>query len=84
MGCRVRFGYAGLLAKLSMIKKIAFNIFINIAIIVLVFIIVWSVKNQQYGYTAAGLFSVGIFIYLKIKLVKQVREMTAKGVKSKD
>lgn len=59
-----------------MIKKVLFNIFLNLAIIVLVMSLVWSYKNGYYLYIFAGLPPLAMMIYLKIRLVKSVKELT--------
>lgn len=61
-----------------MLKKILFNIFLNIAIIVVGICIVWAVKNKLYLYAVAGLPPMAMLIFLKIRLVKMVREITKK------
>jgi len=61
-----------------MIKKVLANILLNIAILTLGFSIVWSFKNQFYAYGVIGILAIAMCIYLKIRLVKSVREMTRK------
>lgn len=61
-----------------MLKKILFNIFLNIALIVLVLCIVWSVKNGFYLYAIAALPPLAMLIFLKVRLAKSVRDMTKK------
>ena len=58
-----------------MVKKIALNIFLNVAIITLILGIFWSFKYDQYGYATGGILAVTVFIYLKIQLIKTVRKM---------
>ncbi|MHB1176755.1 MAG: DUF6358 family protein [Daejeonella sp.] len=61
-----------------MAKKILFNIFLNIAIIVMVLCLVWVFKNGFYLYAIAGIPPFAMLIYLKVRLVKSVREHTNK------
>lgn len=61
-----------------MFKKIALNVFLNVAIITLLMGIAWSFKNDQYGYATAGILAVTVFIYLKVQLIKTVKKLTDK------
>lgn len=61
-----------------MAKKILFNIFLNIAIIVVILCLVWAFKNGFYLYGIAGIPPFAMLIYLKVRLVKSVREQTNK------
>jgi hypothetical protein len=62
-----------------MLKKILLNIFLNVAVIVLVICIAWAVKNSFYLYVIAGLPPLAMLIYLKVRLVKSVRSLTKKN-----
>jgi hypothetical protein len=62
-----------------MLKKILLNIFLNVAIIVVVICLAWSFKNKFYLYLFAGIPPLGMLIYLKFRLVKSVRSLTNKG-----
>ena len=62
-----------------MIKKVLANILLNIAILALAFSIVWAFKNQFYLYAAGAILATAMCIYLKIRLVKSVRELTRKN-----
>ena len=59
-----------------MLKKILFNIFLNVAVIVVVISLVWAIKNGYYLYALAGIPPLAALIYLKIRLVKSVRDLT--------
>jgi hypothetical protein len=59
-----------------MVKKILANIFLNIAIITLAFSIIWSFKNNFYLYAIISILAMAMCIYLKVRLVKTVRELT--------
>ena len=61
-----------------MVKKVLANIFLNIAIIALAFSIVWSFKNSYYIYGIIAILAMAMCIYLKIRLVKAVRQITKK------
>ncbi|MGB4398641.1 MAG: DUF6358 family protein [Daejeonella sp.] len=61
-----------------MFKKILFNIFLNIALIVLVLCIIWSIKNNYYLYAIAATPPFAMLIFLKVRLAKSVRDMTKK------
>ena len=62
-----------------MLKKILFNIFLNIAIIVVVLCLAWAFKNAYYLYVIAGIPPLAMLIYLKVRLVKSVRSLTRKN-----
>jgi hypothetical protein len=62
-----------------MIKKVLANIFLNIAILTLAFSIVWSFKNNFYIYGVIAVLAMAMCIYLKIRLVKTVRNLTNKN-----
>lgn len=61
-----------------MVKKVLANIFLNIAIITLAFSIVWSFKNNYYIYGIIAILAMAMCIYLKVRLVKAVRDITKK------
>lgn len=61
-----------------MIKKVLANILLNIAIITLAFSIVWTFKNNYYIYGVIAILAMAMCIYLKIRLVKAVRQLTKK------
>jgi len=61
-----------------MLKKILLNIFLNVAIIVIVICLVWSFKNKYYLYLFAGIPPLAMLIYLKFRLVKSVKSLTNK------
>lgn len=61
-----------------MVKRVIANILLNIAIITIGFSIVWSFKNDFYTYAIIAILAMAMFIYLKIRLVKSVRELTKK------
>ncbi len=54
-------------------KKIALNVFYNVAIFVSLTVAYWGFQNKQYVFMLAALFAACILIPLKIKLLKQVR-----------
>lgn len=62
-----------------MLKKILFNIFLNIAIIVVALSLAWAFKNAYYLYVIAGIPLLAMLIYLKVRLVKSVRSLTRKN-----
>lgn len=61
-----------------MLKKILFNIFLNIALIVIILCIVWSIKNKFYLYAIAATPPFAMLIFLKVRLAKSVRDLTSK------
>ena len=61
-----------------MVKRVIANILLNIAIITMGFSIVWSFKNHYYIYAFIAILMMAMCIYLKVRLVKSVRELTKK------
>lgn len=61
-----------------MAKKIFFNILLNIAIITVVLSSIWSFNNDHYGLLLGAVGLLAMLIFLKIRLVKSVRELTRK------
>lgn len=60
-------------------KKILVNILLNIAIITVVLSAIWSYRNAHYGLLFGAVGALAMLIFLKIKLVKSVRELTRKN-----
>jgi len=58
--------------------KLFLNILYNVAIILCVMLIYWSIKHVRYDWTAAGVFIIVITIILKIRLAKEVRALQKK------
>jgi len=56
-----------------MAGKILLNIFFNIAILTLVLCGIWLFNNDKYALLAAVLFGLALFIFFKIRLMKNVR-----------
>ncbi|WP_374166185.1 DUF6358 family protein [Arcticibacter sp. MXS-1] len=61
-----------------MFKRIVLNIIYNLSLIFLVFSLVWSFNNRHYGLIVACLFLLGLILYLKMRLVKEVKEFARK------
>ena len=60
----------------NMWKKLALNVFYNIAIIISFYAIYIGFSTGHYAYVLAGVFTATVFIILKLKLVKQIKETT--------
>jgi hypothetical protein len=54
-------------------KKIALNVFYNLGIILSIFGITWGYNHNQYLPIALFVATGAFFVYLKIKLVKEMR-----------
>jgi hypothetical protein len=54
--------------------KVALNVLYNIAILLSVYAFYIGIVNQRYEFCLAGVFAAAIFIILKLKLIKQVKE----------
>ncbi|OOQ57623.1 DUF6358 family protein [Mucilaginibacter pedocola] len=59
-------------------KKLALNVVYNLGIIIAVAIGWWGIQHTQYAYVLGAVFIIAIFISLKIKLMKEVKELTRK------
>ncbi len=57
-----------------MLWKILLNVFYTLAIVVSMYFVYMGFINKRYEFCLAGAFSAGIFIILKLKLIKQVKE----------
>lgn len=55
-------------------KKIALNVFYNLGLIVSIFGIVWGYNNTKYLAIVLFVATAAFFLYLKLKLVKEMRE----------
>jgi hypothetical protein len=64
-------------------RKFIYNVLLNVAIIAMIFAAVSSFKKEEYILVVLSLVIIGILSFLKIRLLKQVREIT-KGPKTKD
>jgi hypothetical protein len=54
-------------------KKVALNVFYNVAIFLCLIFIYKGFELARYEYVMAGAFIGGVFITLKIKLIKEVK-----------
>ena len=64
-------------------RKFIYNVLLNVAIIAMIFAAVSSFKKEEYIIVVLALAIIGFLSFLKIRLLKQVREIT-KGPKTKD
>ena len=58
-----------------MVKKLLYSTFLNIGIIVLLYSAFIAFNQQQYGIVAASVLGLAALVYLKIKVLKQVRQV---------
>lgn len=61
-----------------MVKKIALNVFYNLAIIVSVIGIIWCYNNGKYPVIALFVATAAFFIYLKIQLMREMKNTLKK------
>ena len=59
-------------------KKIALNVFYNLGIILAIFGAVWGYNNKNYVVILAFVALAGLFLYLKIKLIKGLKDTLKK------
>jgi len=60
-----------------MFKKVFLNVFYNIAIFTMGMCAFWGFEKQRYSIVLAAAFGLALFIFFKIRLIKEIRE-TAK------
>jgi hypothetical protein len=58
-----------------MVKKLLYNTFLNLGIIVLLYSAFVSFNQQQYGILVAAVLGLAVLIYLKAKMLKQIRKI---------
>lgn len=58
-----------------MVKKLLYSTFLNIGIIVLLYSGFVAFNQQQYGILVAAVIGLAALIYLKAKVLKQVRQI---------
>ncbi len=56
--------------------KVLLNVFYTVAILLSIYAIYIGFATGHYEYVLAGVFSAAIFIILKLKLIKQVKDST--------
>lgn len=61
-----------------MVKKFALNIFYTLGVILSVYGIVWAFQNGNYPIVGLFVASVALFVYLKIQLLKEVKNAIKK------
>jgi uncharacterized membrane protein YgaE (UPF0421/DUF939 family) len=59
-------------------KKILLNTVYNIGIFLALMTGYWGITNTRYEYVAVGIFIAAIFVFLKVKLIKEVRSNVKK------
>lgn len=65
-------------------RKFIYNVLLNVAIIAMIFAAVSSFKKEEYVIVALALGIIVLLSFLKIKLLKQVRDITKSNSKTKD
>jgi heme O synthase-like polyprenyltransferase len=59
-------------------KKVALNVFYNICIFICLALVYEGFKQPRYEYVAGAVFIGAVFVILKIRLLKEVRDMQKK------
>lgn len=59
-------------------KKLALNVLYNIAIFVCLALVYYGFEHARYEYVAGAVFIGAVFVILKIRLLKEVRDMQKK------
>ena len=57
-----------------MLVKVLFNIFLNLALIILAMMFYWTVAHAYYPIAAFVVVIFGMFVYFKVLLAKAVKE----------
>lgn len=65
-------------------KKFIYNVLLNIGLIAMVFTAVSSFKKDQYFIVIGAICILVLLSFLKIRLLKEVREITKDNSKSKE
>ncbi|RFZ82940.1 hypothetical protein DYU05_12350 [Mucilaginibacter terrenus] len=55
-------------------KKLALNVLYNIGIMICLFTAYWGFEHARYEFLIGALFIGGVFIMLKMKLIKEVKQ----------
>lgn len=61
-----------------MVKKIALNVFYNLAIILSIVGVIWCFNNQKYLIIPLFLATAAFFTYVKIQLIREMRNTLKK------
>ncbi|MBC7914831.1 MAG: hypothetical protein H7Y07_11995 [Pyrinomonadaceae bacterium] len=64
-----------------MFKKVLLNVFYNIAIITIVLCLFWGFNKEHYSIVLVSVFALGLFIFFKLRLIKDVKQASTKKVK---
>jgi hypothetical protein len=59
-------------------KKVALNLLVNIGLFVCLLGIYLGVDKKNYEFVLAGVFGAAVFIALKIRLIKEIKNLTKK------
>jgi len=65
-------------------KKIALNVFYNLGLIVSIFGAVWAFNNTKYLVIVLFVATAAFFLYLKLQLIKEMRNALKKKQKDLD
>ncbi|MGX5688554.1 DUF6358 family protein [Arcticibacter tournemirensis] len=57
-----------------MVKKVLLNVIYNLAIVILIFCLFWSINRSFYMLSAAVVFLIALIAFLKIRLIKEVKK----------
>ena len=59
-------------------KKLALNVLYNLGIFICLWLIYYGFTTPRYEFIAGGLFIGAVFVILKIRLLKEIRNMQKK------
>ena len=59
-------------------KKAALNFLCNLAIFICLLAVYLGIEYKQYAFVLAGVFGGAIFVMLKIRLIKDIKNLTKK------
>ncbi len=61
-----------------MFKKVALNVLYNIGIFICLWLVYYGFEHTRYEFIAGAIFIGAVFVILKIRLLKEIRNMPKK------
>jgi hypothetical protein len=61
-----------------MFKKVLLNVFYNIAIFTMVLCLFWGFNQERYSIVIMAVFAIALFVFFKIRLIKEIKQSTKK------
>jgi hypothetical protein len=61
-----------------MFKKVLLNVFYNIGIFTMGLCVLWGFNEKRYSIAIAALFALALFVFFKVRLIKEVKQASKK------